>query len=387
MNIAQCPSCEKELRETASFCGKCKTQVKCLNCKESIALDDVCCENCGTDVPKRTANAGILNKIRFQENSEGRFFEAEFTDEVGKDLTGTLGEILTARQLALGGFEKPSSNVGNAFEAPTHENREEKTAMDVPFEDASESTQKDTNYPSLQSIMMKNLPSSETEWITIYSFYTSNFGKDIFTRQDIINCYQQTKRKTPQRIKNLSGSIKTVVNSNYINPLNDNQFSILDNGVEKAKEILSRTSGSPAKNSRTSKTAKEGTSRATNSSPIKKGTSKGRSQSLILDKTINFHPKGSESLKDFYVKFEANSNFEKNLIFIHYLKEILKTTNVGLNQIYTCYKQVNERVPGNLYQSLADTSQRKGWIDTSDLSNISITVPGENYFEHDLKRK
>lgn len=386
MNITECQNCNKPLKETASFCGKCKAQVKCLSCKEPIAPDDECCENCGTDIPKRNGNTGVLNKIRFQENSEGRFFEAEFTDEVGKDLTGTLGEILTARQLALGGFEKPSPTEGHNFETPTG-NREEKT-VDVSFEDASEAIQKDSNYPSLQSVVMKNLPANEAEWIVVYSLYASNFGKDVFTRQNILDLYGETNRKTESRMKNFSQYLKSVVKANSINPINNKgEFSLLDKGKERAIEIIQRTSSSPVKSSKPSKAIKEDATKSTSSNGSKKSASKNKSQILTLDKTMNFHPKGLESLKDFYSKVEAKSNFEKNLVFVYYLKEILKMSDIGLNQIYTCYKHVNERVPGNLYQSLVDTSKHKAWIDTSDLNKISIAVPGENYFEHDLKRK
>ena len=94
MNITECPSCKKELKETASFCGKCRTQVKCLGCKEPLSLDDEFCESCGKDVEKRNSNTGAVNKIRF----DGTSFEAEFTDNVGKDVTATFGQILVANQ-------------------------------------------------------------------------------------------------------------------------------------------------------------------------------------------------------------------------------------------------------------------------------------------------
>lgn len=384
MNITECQNCSKPLKETASFCGKCKTQVKCLNCKEAIAPDDECCENCGTDISKRNGNTGVLNKIRFQENSEGRFFEAEFTDEVGKDLTGTLGEILTARQLALGGFEKPISTAENNFETPTTGNRDEKT-VDVSFEDASEAIQKDSNYPSLQSVVMKNLPANEAEWIIVYSFYSSNFGSEIFTRQNILDMYGETNRRTESRTKNFSQYLKTVVKSNSINPINNKgEFSLLDKGKERAIEIIQRTSSSPVKSTKTTASAKEV---AVKSNTSKKSTPKGKSNALTLVNTINFHPKDAENLKDFYSKLDTKSNFEKNLVFVYYLKEVLKLSDIGVNHIYTCYKHVGERVPGNLYQSLLDTNKHKAWIDTSNLSQISVAVPGENYFEHDLKRK
>ena len=97
MKNNNCPNCQKELSDKANFCGKCKTQVKCLICKEEISLDDLCCESCGADIKRRDTNNQALNKIRY----DGKIFDAEFTDTVGKDVTETFGQIFIANQKRL----------------------------------------------------------------------------------------------------------------------------------------------------------------------------------------------------------------------------------------------------------------------------------------------
>ena len=33
-----------------------------------------------------------------------------------------------------------------------------------------------------------------------------------------------------------------------------------------------------------------------------------------------------------------------------------------------------------------DTKKNKGWIESSDMGNIFVSVIGENYVEHDMKK-
>ncbi|HVD97007.1 MAG TPA: hypothetical protein VNB90_02310 [Cytophagaceae bacterium] len=99
---------------------------------------------------------------------------------------------------------------------------------------------------------------------------------------------------------------------------------------------------------------------------------------------INFYPDGKEKLKDFYNKYSPKNFFEKNLLFVYYLKEIINVETITPDHIYSCYKHTGQKVPGNLYQSLVDTGIRKGWIDTKNTSNIGLLIHGENYVEHEM---
>ncbi len=114
-------------------------------------------------------------------------------------------------------------------------------------------------------------------------------------------------------------------------------------------------------------------------------TTNKRKESYQIVKDLDLSPKGGkESLKDFYSKKSPSTALKRNALFVYYLQKIAKTKDIGVNHIYACYKNVSERVPGALRQSLLDTSSRNGWIDTKSMQNITITTHGENLVEHEL---
>ncbi|HCZ20877.1 MAG TPA: hypothetical protein DHU85_05065 [Porphyromonadaceae bacterium] len=101
---------------------------------------------------------------------------------------------------------------------------------------------------------------------------------------------------------------------------------------------------------------------------------------------MNLHPLDKESLKSFIGQFNVSNGFQYNLLFVYYLQKVISITNINANHIYTCYKDVGVKIPNNLYQNLVDTKNKKGWIDTSDMNNITVTISGENCVEQDLKK-
>jgi hypothetical protein len=118
----------------------------------------------------------------------------------------------------------------------------------------------------------------------------------------------------------------------------------------------------------------------------KKGGATRKKESYGLVKDLNLIPNDKKSLKDFYAGKAPSSAMEKTATFIYYLKNELSVDKVGLNHIYTCYKAVGEPVPGALKQNVADTSSRKGYIYTGDFDDITVTVAGENFIEHELPK-
>jgi hypothetical protein len=117
-----------------------------------------------------------------------------------------------------------------------------------------------------------------------------------------------------------------------------------------------------------------------------KGSLKKKSSSKTPSflKDLNLFKEGSKpSLKDFITGYDIPSNFARNLLFVHYLKEIKELESVGIDEIYTCYKNLGLKIP-NIKQGLIDTGFRKGWLDTASLSDLKITVAGENAISHEL---
>lgn len=96
---------------------------------------------------------------------------------------------------------------------------------------------------TLKNVVIKMLPTFESEWVLVYSYFISLEGKDTFTRADIIKKYEESNRKTGVRIKNLSASINGAVRKSWINAINGNDYVMTEPGRTYAKQILSRSSG------------------------------------------------------------------------------------------------------------------------------------------------
>lgn len=116
----------------------------------------------------------------------------------------------------------------------------------------------------------------------------------------------------------------------------------------------------------------------------KKATSKG----YTLCKNLNLYSEGDKpSLEDFMKDYAANSNPPRYLLFTHYLKNIKGIEKVGPNEIYTCLKRLGGIKIPNIEQGLWDTSSKKGWLDTSSIDDVGITVAGENAIDLELRMK
>lgn len=105
-------------------------------------------------------------------------------------------------------------------------------------------------------------------------------------------------------------------------------------------------------------------------------------------KDLDLTAKGDvPGLREFYQQFNPKTNFERNLIFVYYLKQIRSMPGITVNHVFTCYRDIPDlKVPGALHDSLWDTSRRRGWLDTSSSEDIKLTIAGINYLEHDLRR-
>lgn len=97
-----------------------------------------------------------------------------------------------------------------------------------------------TDIPSLKDVIMKQLPSSEREWILVYAYYSSNGGNNTFTSKNILEHYESTKRKTASRHANMSQNIKSLFGKGYFSALNDDEYILTDDGKHEATEILTR---------------------------------------------------------------------------------------------------------------------------------------------------
>lgn len=111
-------------------------------------------------------------------------------------------------------------------------------------------------------------------------------------------------------------------------------------------------------------------------------------ESFSIVKDLDLSNRSNElDLKNFSTDKSPSTAMERNAIFVYYLKNYVGVPAITLDHIYSCYKYTSTPVPAALRQSIADTSSRRGWLDTSSFEDIKLSVTGENYVEHDLPRK
>ena len=94
-------------------------------------------------------------------------------------------------------------------------------------------------YGHMEDVAKIDIASREIEWILLYCYYASEFGKADFNRDDIHNYYDTSHRTTQSRKRNLSNNLQTLQKYGWIKA-SATKYSITDEGISRAKGILDR---------------------------------------------------------------------------------------------------------------------------------------------------
>lgn len=105
-----------------------------------------------------------------------------------------------------------------------------------------------------------------------------------------------------------------------------------------------------------------------------------------VDGNLNIRPDQNQSLVDYAAEKNPKTLKEKSMVIVSWLEEKVGYTPVGVDQIFTCYKGMKWKVPKDLSNQLRTLSSHDKWLDTSDSKNISLTILGSQFVEHDLPR-
>lgn len=248
------------------------------------------------------------------------------------------------------------------------------SAETIDYEDATQ------NIPSLKDVIMKQLPSSESEWIMVYAFYSTNHGNKTFTSKDILTMYESTNRNTQSRKANISNNIKALFGKGYFSALNNDDYILTDDGKHQANEIITRSHSTPLKQSKPK--GKSNTSSETKSKKSKSTTNK-----FEVLKDLNLRPSNSVSLIDYIQNYEVKSNADKILVIINYLLQVLKIEKVTINHIYTAFFVLKYRIPASFYQVVVNTKNRNNLIDFENLNDIKLSTQGQNRLRLDINKK
>lgn len=118
-----------------------------------------------------------------------------------------------------------------------------------------------------------------------------------------------------------------------------------------------------------------------------KGSSSSAKESYQMNKDLNLLPDDRETFQQFFERKQPKTGIEINIVAVYYLEKILEREEISIEDIYTCYKNVNARIPKALKQSLNDTSSSKyGYINTVN-NYYTVSTVGENFVEFDLPKK
>lgn len=223
----------------------------------------------------------------------------------------------------------------------------------------------DNNYPSLKEVVLKCLPKSEPEWILLYAFYASDFGKRSVSRTEIKEMYNFTNRMTTSRSNNFFNSLTSVVSNDYLSALNNDEYAVRPEGKIKINEILSRDNSSD------------------NRVKIRR-TYKSKQYQLIkdLDLSTTLSRKG---LKDFVNEVKPTSNINITTTIIYYMQQIYEYTG-GINGdiVFTCWRELDLKIPNDLAENLRDICSSKYGYVSVESGNYKITTRGINLIEHTL---
>ncbi len=117
-----------------------------------------------------------------------------------------------------------------------------------------------------------------------------------------------------------------------------------------------------------------------------KTKSKSRKDPEFL-KDLDLSGGGSQpSLKSFFSRYEHKTNYERNLIFTYYLKQVMNLETVTPDHIFTCYRHCGQKIPKALEQGLRDTANDRGWLDVDNMDDIRTPIAGINHIEHDMPK-
>ena len=122
-------------------------------------------------------------------------------------------------------------------------------------------------------------------------------------------------------------------------------------------------------------------------SPTKKKASTEDSDNGIsadhpkLDKNID-----TTALPAFYAEYAPKNHSDKILMFLKFLMDKLNIDAPNTDQVFTCYKAVNEKFPQAFKQAFHTANTKYGYIDFKSATDIKIPIAGENHFAHGLKK-
>jgi hypothetical protein len=282
-------------------------------------------------------------------------FEAEGqTEAVEKERQEFLSQILPAAIRAVG--ETRVNNIQNEV-------------VDIPVSNVPVLESEGIEECSINEFLNNKGFSKQIDIALGLIYYKEVLCKVIDVNSDELKTYfSEAKIPKPSNVSDVIG--KLVGKAMIMNSNDKGRYKLTRKGIQFVEEFI------PSQKKKTSKTKASS-----------KTSSSGSKETYQMNKELNLSPNDRDTFQHFYDIKQPNTAIEKNIVSVYYLEKILEKKDISIDDIYTCYKHVNARIPKALRQSLVDTSSSKyGYINTAN-NYYTVSTVGENFVNFDLPKK
>jgi hypothetical protein len=243
--------------------------------------------------------------------------------------------------------------------------------------------------PTLKDVKLRDLAKSETDWLLVYAYYASAGGTKEYTRDNIIQLYKDTDRRTDSRIKSLSQLFKNISKALYIKSTNDTNFILLEKGKIKVLEIFKGNSSAKTVKKPVVKN-KSSENKITNENKIKDQKAK-----KVKSKTINsigfvdlkLTPAEQKSLNDFFEIKQPKTQNENVITAMKWFIDDKKIEEVSMEEMNYLLSIAAETPPA-LAQVLGNmVGVGFRWVTKGEIGKYKLSSIGENYVVNKLPKK
>ena len=143
--------------------------------------------------------------------------------------------------------------------------------------------------------------------------------------------------------------------------------------------------GSGSQSPQVAKSRQRGAARGTKKSSRERGKEARRRGGPRVLKELSLRPPGGTPFVEFAREKQPKTHPQKHAVIVLWLRdETGLNSGITVDHVNTCYVEAGWSRPNDLSNTLVVTAARKGWLDTSDMSNIEITPRGEDEVSHNL---
>ncbi|MGP0101200.1 MAG: hypothetical protein ACLPUT_06230 [Solirubrobacteraceae bacterium] len=129
--------------------------------------------------------------------------------------------------------------------------------------------------------------------------------------------------------------------------------------------------------------ARSGPSRVKGAANGAKAKRKATSPGIVKD--LSLRPKGKKSFTEFVAEKQPKTHQQRQVVILYWLREFGQVSGgITTDHVNTCYIEAGWPRPTKLANALQVTAKKKGWIESSDMSDLRLTVRGEDMVVHEL---